>query len=83
MSVLVGVISALLIIALVVIMVLRIQYGNNIERKQQVKYENEIDFQHMILVAGTTSNHETGKNNPFILGTRHLCNVSFKTRLYY
>lgn len=62
MSVLVGVISALLIIALVVILVLRLQHGSNNERRKHNKTINNSGCDHRGSVSGPTLSDKGGKH---------------------
>lgn len=60
MSVLVGVISALLIIALVVILVLRLQHGSNNERRKHNKNMRNSGCDHRGSVSGPTLSDKGG-----------------------
>lgn len=63
MSVLVGVISALLIIALVVILVLRLQHGNNNGRRKHNKSIGNNGCDHRGSISGPTLSDKGGTYN--------------------
>lgn len=65
MSVLVGVISALLIIALVVILVLRLQHSNNSERRKHNKSINGNGCDHRGSLSGPTLSDKGGKDTRY------------------